>query len=119
MPQMLGSSLLRMRLHDPHQGQSQKERLNRIERPILTARGFSWRASSGEEMGGGADDLLARQASQPAHALVQEGGELVGIDSVGLCPRIAQLGGSRIESKSEPPSQPGCLGRCYQRAHRL
>jgi hypothetical protein len=50
-------------------------------------------------MGGGADDLLARQALQPAHALVQEGGELVGIDSVGLCPCIAQFGGFRIVSK--------------------
>ena len=87
------------RLHDPHQGQSQKERLNRIERPILTAKGLSWGASSGEEMGGGADDLLAPQASQPAYSLVQEGGELVGIDPVGLRPRVAQLGGFRIESK--------------------
>jgi hypothetical protein len=30
--------------------------------------------------------------------MVQEGGELVGIDSVGLCPHIAQSGGFRIES---------------------
>ena len=65
---------------------------------ILTAKGLSWGASSGEEMGGGADDLLARQASQPAYSLVQEGGELVGIDPVGLRPRVAQLGGFRIES---------------------
>src|SRR5215204_3624875 len=50
-------------------------------------------------MGGGADDLLARQASQPAYSLVQEGGELVGLDPVGLRPRVAQLGGFRIESK--------------------
>jgi hypothetical protein len=56
---------------------------HRIERPILTAKGLSWGTSSGEEMGGGADDLLANQASQPPHALVQEGGELVGLDSVG------------------------------------
>jgi hypothetical protein len=86
------------RLHDPHQGQSQKERLNGIERPILPEKGLPQRASSGEEMGGGADNFLARQASQPAHALVQVGGELVGLDSVGLCPCIAQPGGSRIES---------------------
>jgi transposase len=86
------------RLHDPHQGQPQKEGSHRIERSILTARGLSWGASSGEEMGGGADDLLANQASQPAHSLVQEGRELAGIDSVGLCPRVAQLGGFRIES---------------------
>jgi transposase len=77
-----------------------KKRLNPIERPILTAKGLSWRASSGEEMGGGADDLLANQALQPPHSLVQEGGELVGIDPVGLCPRVAQLGGFRIESYS-------------------
>ena len=32
-------------------------------------------------------------------SVVQEGGELAGIDPVGLCPRVAQLGGSRIESK--------------------
>jgi hypothetical protein len=54
-------------------------------------------------MGGGADDLLAHQASQPAHSLVQEGGELArelaSIDSVGLRPRVAELGGFRIESK--------------------
>jgi hypothetical protein len=37
--------------------------------------------------------------SQPPYSLVQEGGELVGIDSVGLRPRVAQLGGFRIESK--------------------
>jgi len=75
-----------------------KKEGHRIERSILTARGLSWRASPGEEMGGGADDLLANQASQPAHSLVQEGRELAGIDSVGLCPRVAQLGGFRIES---------------------
>ena len=87
-----------MRLHDPYQGQSQKERLNRIERPILTAKGaLSWGASSGEKMGSGADDLLADQASQPPHSLVQEGAQLVGLDS-GLRPRVAQLGGFRIES---------------------
>src|SRR5215208_6697020 len=33
-------------------------------------------------MGGGADDLLAEQASQSPHALVQEDGELVGSEEV-------------------------------------
>ena len=60
--------------YDSHKGQSQKERLSRIERPILPGKD-SRRASSGEEMGGGADDLLAHQASQPAHSLVQGGRE--------------------------------------------
>src|SRR5215213_10021701 len=93
-----GVRLLRRRLHDPHQGQPQKEGRHRIERPIFTAKGLSWRASSGEEMGGGADDLLADQASQPAHALVQEGRKLAGACSACLRPHIAQSGSFRIES---------------------
>jgi hypothetical protein len=91
------------RLHDSHQGQSQKVRLNRIERSILPGKGLPRRASSGEEMSSGADNPLADRASQPPHTLPLEGGELVGIDSAGLCPRIAQLGGSRIESKEMAP----------------
>src|SRR5215203_382405 len=64
-------------------------------------------------MGGGADDLLARQASQPAYSLVQEGGELVGIDPVGLRPRVAQLGGFRIESKKVSLTMPSFSGSIF------
>ncbi|MCD6052910.1 MAG: hypothetical protein K0Q96_102 [Rubrobacteraceae bacterium] len=91
------------RLHDSHQGQSQKERLNRIERPILPGKGLPRRASSGEEMGGGADDFLAHQASQPAHALVQEPRvgfvlvySLVGLVGFVLVCSLVGLGGQRL-----------------------
>jgi hypothetical protein len=43
---------------------------------------------------------MVEQVSQPPYSLVQEGGELVGVDSVGLRPRVAQLGGFRIESNT-------------------
>src|SRR5215204_1092138 len=61
-------------------------------------------------MGGGADDLLARQASQPAYSLVQEGGELVGLDPVGLRPRVAQLGGDRVERPKPPMPREASAG---------
>ena len=54
----------------PHQDQSQKERLNRTEQRILPTKRPPRGASSGEEMGGGADALLAHQASRPSHSLV-------------------------------------------------
>src|SRR3954449_10313270 len=50
-------------------------------------------------MGGGAHDLVVEQASQPPHALGEEGGELASTRSACLRPHLTQLGGFRIESK--------------------
>src|SRR3954471_11828849 len=52
-------------------------------------------------MGGGAHDLVVEQASQPPHALGEEGGELASTRSACLRPHLTQLGGFRIESKEE------------------
>jgi hypothetical protein len=52
-------------------------------------------------MGGGADDFLTHQASQPPHSLVQEGRNLAGTRSAYLRAHLAQSDGFRIESKVE------------------
>src|SRR3954471_19932829 len=52
-------------------------------------------------MGGGAHDLVVEQASQPPHALGEEGGELASTRSACLRPHLTQLGGFRIESYKE------------------
>src|SRR3954447_12609424 len=57
------------------------------------------RKSSGEEMGGGAHDLVVEQASQPPYALGKEGRELAVACSACLRSHLAQLGSFRIESK--------------------
>jgi hypothetical protein len=83
------------RLHNPHQGQSQKAKRRASTEPRLLKEGLS-----GEEMEGGAHDFVVNQATQPANSLVKEGRELAGVDSLSLRPYIAQLGGFRIESMS-------------------
>src|SRR5215216_2846381 len=107
MPQMLGNSPPQEATRPT--SRSIPERGHRIERRIPAAKGLSWGASSGEEMGGGADDFLAHQASQPAHSLVQEGRRLAGLRSACLRPHLAQSGGFRIASKPAallPPEEP-------------
>src|SRR5215212_11847986 len=66
-------------------------------------------------MGGGADDFLAPQATQPAHSLVQEGRKLAGPRSACLRPHLAQSGGFRIESKGRKKGR-GCYAptRCMR-----
>src|SRR5215216_7400881 len=98
MPQMLGNSPPQEATRPT--SRSIPERGHRIERRIPAAKGLSWGASSGEEMGGGADDFLAHQASQPAPSLVQEGRKLAGLRSACLRPHLPQSGGFRIESYS-------------------
>jgi hypothetical protein len=58
-------------------------------------------ASSGEELGGGAGDFLAHQATQPAYSLGEEGRKLAGTRSAYLRAHLTQSGGLRIESKVE------------------
>src|SRR5215211_4258457 len=49
-------------------------------------------------MDGGANDLVARQATQPPYSLVEEGRKLAGSGTACLRPYLAQSGGFRIES---------------------
>src|SRR5215216_1557173 len=112
MPQMLGNSPPQEATRPT--SRSIPERGHRIERRIPAAKGLSWGASSGEEMGGGADDFLAHQASQPAHSLVQEGRKLAGLRSACLRPHLAQSGGFRIESKRAGGAS-GATGYCKSR----
>src|SRR5215211_2281597 len=54
-------------------------------------------------MDGGANDLVARQATQPPYSLVEEGRKLAGSGTACLRPYLAQSGGFRIESKKIQP----------------
>src|SRR5688572_17939541 len=51
-------------------------------------------------MDSGADDLVARQATQPSHSLVEEGRKVASAHSACLRPCLAQPGGFRIESNT-------------------
>src|SRR5215208_8128651 len=81
-------------LHCSHQGQYQKERGREPEGGRLAKQD-----SSGEEMGGRADDFVVDQAPESAYSLGEEGRKLAGASSVCLRPHLAQSGGFRIESK--------------------
>ena len=89
------------RLLRPHQGQPQEEQ----RRPGFGRGASNERrllelpeGSSGEEVDGGAHDLVVEQAAGPPHALVEEGRELADVRSARLRSHLAQSGGSRIES---------------------
>src|SRR3954468_8964535 len=70
-------------------------------------------------MGGGAHDLVVEQASQPPHALGEEGGELASTRSACLRPHLTQLGGFRIESKFNEKGLIETLHKASRRPHTI